>query len=162
MLDKETYYLKKMKLLMLQIFNMVVKTEETALKETANSHNLSVAEMHTLVAVGKHDPDTMTNIASKLLINVSTLSIAINKLEKKGYVERIRTEEDRRVVRIKLTNKGRKALETHEKFYFDMVEEACGDMDEQEKRIFIQSLENMSEFFMQKLSSYEEKAVKSS
>lgn len=162
MLDKETYYLKKMKLLMLQIFNMVVKTEETALKEAANSHNLSVAEMHTLVAVGKHDPDTMTNIASKLLINVSTLSIAINKLEKKGYVERIRTEEDRRVVRIKLTNKGRKALEAHEKFYFDMVEEACGDMDEQEKRIFIQSLENMSEFFMKKLSSYEEKAAKSS
>lgn len=162
MLDKETYYLKKMKLLMLQIFNMVVKTEETALKEAANSHNLSVAEMHTLVAVGKHDPDTMTNIASKLLINVSTLSIAINKLEKKGYVERIRTEEDRRVVRIKLTNKGRKALEAHEKFYFNMVEEACGDMDEQEKRIFIQSLENMSEFFMKKLSSYEEKAAKSS
>lgn len=162
MLDKETYYLKKMKLLMLQIFNMVVKTEETALKEAANSHNLSVAEMHTLVAVGKHDPDTMTNIASKLLINVSTLSIAINKLEKKGYVERIRTEEDRRVVRIKLTNKGRKALEAHEKFYFDMVEEACGDMDEQEKRIFIQSLENMSDFFMKKLSSYEEKAAKTS
>ncbi len=160
MLDKETYYLKKMKLLMLQIFNMVVKTEETALKETANSNNLSVAEMHTLVAVGKHDPDTMTNIASKLLINVSTLSIAINKLEKKGYVERIRTEEDRRVVRIKLTPKGRKALEAHEKFYFDMVEETSKDMDEQEKRIFIQSLENMSEFFTKKLSSYDENSAK--
>ena len=45
MLDKETYYLKKMKLLMLQIFNMVMKTEETALKETASSHNISVSEM---------------------------------------------------------------------------------------------------------------------
>ena len=156
MLDKETYYLKKMKLLMLQIFNMVMKTEETALKETASSHNISVSEMHTLVAVGRGEPKTMSTVAGELLINVSTLSIAINKLEKKGYVERIRTESDRRVVRIALTSKGRKALEQHEKFYFDLFEEACRDMDDQEKKIFIQSLENMSQFFSKKLSSYTE------
>lgn len=156
MLDKETYYLKKMKLLMLQIFNMVMKTEETALKETASSHNLSVAEMHTLVAIGRHEAKTMSTVAGELLINVSTLSIAINKLEKKGYVERIRTEADRRVVRISLTSKGRRALEQHEKFYFDLVEEACRDMDEKEKRLFIQSLENMSQFFENKLTSYAE------
>ncbi len=153
-LDKETYYLKKMKTLMLQIFNMVEKTEETALKETANSHNLSVSEMHTLVAIGRHEPKTMSTVAGELLINVSTLSIAINKLEKKGYVERIRTEADRRIVRITLTAKGKKALEQHEKFYYDLVEESCRDMDEQEKKLFIQSLENMSQFFEKKLSSY--------
>ena len=155
-LDKETYYLKKMKLLMLQIFNMVMKTEETALKETASSHNLSVSEMHTLVAVGRHEPKTMSTVASELLINVSTLSIAINKLEKKGCVERIRTEADRRIVRIALTAKGIKALEQHEKFYYDLVEEACRDMDDREKKLFIQSLENMSQFFEKKLSSYTE------
>lgn len=153
-LDKETYYLKKMKTLMLQIFNMVEKTEETALKETANSHNLSVSEMHTLVAIGRHEPKTMSTVAGELLINVSTLSIAINKLEKKGYVERIRTEADRRIVRITLTAKGKKALQQHEKFYYDLVEESCRDMDEQEKKLFIQSLENMSQFFEKKLSSY--------
>jgi len=156
MLDKETYYLKKMKLLMLQIFNMVMKTEETALKETAYSHNLSVAEMHTLVAVGRHEAKTMSTIASELLINVSTLSIAINKLEKKGYVQRLRSETDRRVVRIELTENGREALNYHEKFYFDLVESACQDMDVTEKKLFIQSLENMSQFFENKLSSYAE------
>ena len=157
MLDKETYYLKKTKLLMLQIFNMVMKTEEAAMKQSASSQNLSVAEMHTLVAIGRHEPKTMGTIAGELLVNVSTLSIAVNKLEKKGYAERIRTQEDRRIVRISLTDKGRSALDLHEKFYFDMVEEACGDMDEAEKKLFIQSLENMSHFFEKKLSSLEEK-----
>lgn len=155
MLDKETYYLKKTKLLMLQIFNMVMKTEEAAIRETADSQNLSVAEMHTLVAVGRRGAKTMSTIAGQLRINVSTLSIAINKLEKKGCVKRIRNEEDRRVVRISLTARGRRALEQHEKFYFDMVEEACGHMDEQEKRIFIQSLENIASFFEKKLESAE-------
>ena len=155
MLDKETYYLKKTKLLMLQIFNMVMKTEEVAIREAADSQNLSVAEMHTVVAGGRGGGKTMTTIAGELRINVSTLSIAINKLEKKGCVRRIRNEEDRRVVRISLTAKGRRALDQHEKFYFDMVEEACGSMDEQGKRIFIQSLENMAEFFEKKLDSAE-------
>ena len=68
MLDKETYYLKKMKMLMLHTFNMVLKTEEVALKETDLSDSLSVAEMHTLVAVGRHEAKTMGTIAGELLI----------------------------------------------------------------------------------------------
>ena len=54
------------------------------MKETAESGELSVSEIHTLVAVGRRAPKTMSTIAQDLLINVSTLSIAINKLEKKG------------------------------------------------------------------------------
>ena len=83
MLDKDVYYVKKLKQQMLSIFNMVMKTEEMAMKETAESGELSVSEIHTLVAVGRRAPKTMSTIAQDLLINVSTLSIAINKLEKK-------------------------------------------------------------------------------
>ena len=54
------------------------------MKETAESGELSVSEIHTLVAVGRRAPKTMSTIAQDLLINVSTLSIAINKLEKIG------------------------------------------------------------------------------
>lgn len=151
MLDKETYYLKKMKMLMLHTFNMVLKTEEVALKETDLADVLSVAEMHTLVAVGRHEAKTMGTIAGELLINVSTLSIAINKLEKKGFVRRIRMEDDRRVVRIELTEKGRDALAQHEEFYYKLVEEVSSQMDEDEKKLFIQSLENMARFFEEKL-----------
>ena len=116
MLDKDVYYVKKLKQQMLSIFNMVMKTEELAMKETADSGELSVSEIHTLVAVGRHTPKTMSTIAQDLLINVSTLSIAINKLEKKGFVVRIRDDADRSIVRISLTEKGRAALERHEQF----------------------------------------------
>ena len=52
MLDKDVYYVKKLKQQMLSIFNMVMKTEEMAMKETAESGELSVSEIHTLVARG--------------------------------------------------------------------------------------------------------------
>ncbi len=153
MLDKDMYYVKKLKKQLLNIFNMVLKTEEQAMRETAESSELSVSEIHTLVAVGRRLPKTMSTIAQELLINVSTLSIAVNKLEKKGFVKRIRDDDDRRIVRISLTEKGREALERHELFYFRVVDEALRDMDNEQKRLLVRSLDHMLEFFSSQLSS---------
>ena len=152
MLDKDVYYVKKLKQQMLSIFNMVMKTEEMAMKETAESGELSVSEIHTLVAVGRRAPKTMSTIAQDLLINVSTLSIAINKLEKKGFVMRIRDDADRRIVRISLTEKGRAALERHEQFYYRIVDEAIRDMDNVQKRVLVRSMGHMADFFSAKLN----------
>lgn len=160
MLDKDVYYVKKLKQQMLSIFNMVLKTEELAMKETAENNELSVSEIHTLVAVGRHAPKTMSTIAQELLINVSTLSIAINKLEKKGFVTRIRDNSDRRIVRISLTEKGRNALETHEQFYYSVVDEAIKDMDREQKRILVSSMGNLADFFSSQLEHYNEKLEK--
>ena len=155
MLDKDMYYVKKLKKQLLSIFNMVIKTEEHAMRETADDNELSVSEIHTLVAVGRKSPKTMSSIAQELLINVSTLSIAINKLEKKGFVTRIRDEADRRIVRISLTEKGAEALARHEQFYFRVVDEAIRDMDNGQKRLLIRSMDHMLNFFESQLSSCE-------
>lgn len=154
MLDKETYYKKKLKTLLLYTFNMVVKTEETFMRVTSQNNDLSVAEIHTLVAVGRKQPKTMSEIAAELLINVSTLSISIKKLESRGFVRRLRAPEDRRIVRIELTAKGRKALEDHEKFYYDLVDEAIRDMSEEEKQIYIQATEHLMDYFENKLVEF--------
>lgn len=53
----------------------------------------------------------------------------MNSLVKKKYTERIRSEEDRRVVYIRLTEKGIKAYHHHEEFHkkmTDAVVEALG------------------------------------
>ncbi len=160
MIDKETYYKKKMKTVMLNTVNMVVKTEEAVMRRTSVNNDLSVAEIHTLVAVGRHQPKTMGDIASELLINVSTLSIAIKKLEKKGFVRRLRTVEDRRVVRIELTERGDEALAYHEKFYLDLAEEAMANMDEAEKKAHLKLMERLMQFFENKLLELDEESEK--
>ncbi|MCR4600855.1 MAG: MarR family winged helix-turn-helix transcriptional regulator [Clostridia bacterium] len=152
MLDKDTYYKKKLKLILLQTFNMVLKTEESFMKAASENNDLSVAEIHTLVAVGRKQPKTMSEIAQELLINVSTLSISIKKLEAKGFVSRLRAPEDRRVVRIELTEKGRNALAEHEKFYYDLVEEIVGDVSDDEKQYYINLAEKLMNFFKNKLA----------
>ncbi len=147
MLDKDMYYIKKLKNQLIHIFNMVMKTEEQAVKEMAQADELSVSEIHTLVAVGRKEPKTMGTIAQDLLINVSTLSIAVSKLEGKGFVRRIRDDADRRIVRIVLTKKGREALDVHERFYYRIVDAAIRDMDQEEKRVLIRSMDHLLSFF---------------
>ena len=91
--------------LLVQLFNDILHIEENSLKNI-DLMDLSMTEIHTIEAVGIKDAKTMGEIAHDLRITVGTLSAAITKLIKKGYVERKRTEEDRRVVLVSLTSKG--------------------------------------------------------
>ncbi|MEG1584761.1 MAG: MarR family transcriptional regulator, partial [Anaerovorax sp.] len=114
---------KELNEILVSLFNSVLKMEENALRKASN-HNLSLTEIHTLVAVGGGRPKTMTQVANTLKISVGTLTVAINKLLKKEYVNRFRVPEDRRIVKIELTQKGKDAVLEHEKFHLNMVGEA--------------------------------------
>lgn len=138
---------KKVNDILVNLFNMVLKLEEEALQESLFK-DLSITEAHTLVAIGKGRPKTMTHVANLLGINVSTLTTAINKLVKKGYVERLRDEEDRRIVRIHLTDDGIEAVKAHESFHEDMIREALSHVPEEELPKFISSIDNMHKFLM--------------
>lgn len=53
-------------------------------------------------------PDiTVSQLGQALSVHVSTASNLLDKLARAGLVERLRSEEDRRVVRLRLTDKGR-------------------------------------------------------
>ena len=75
--------------LLVDLFNDILKIEQKSLTQ-GNFSDLSLTEVHTLEAIGLYDSKTMSEVASKLEITVGTLTTAINKLIKKGYVERKR------------------------------------------------------------------------
>jgi len=106
--------------------------------------------VHTIEAIGMYHPRTMTEVANDLNITVGTLTTAITKLVKKGYVERTRGEEDRRSVMIALTRKGKLAYRVHEKFHQDMISETIKGLTDEEEEVLIRSLEKVNSFFKSK------------
>ena len=102
--------------LLVQLFNDILHIEEKAIKSTGID-NLSITEIHTIDAIGTEGNKTMGEIANNLRITVGTLTTAINRLIKKGYVERKRIEEDRRVVIVNLTESGQKVFDSHNIFH---------------------------------------------
>ena len=133
---------------LVSVFNDILTIEESELKKS-QFDDISIKEMHTIEAIGLHNERTSSEVAKRLSVTVGTLTVAINNLEKKGYVERVRCESDRRVVRLKLTNRGRLFYRVHSHFHKKMVEAALNDMNEDEKHALIKGLGNLHNFLKQ-------------
>ena len=89
----------------------------------------------------------MSSVAKTLGITVGTLTISINGLVKKGYVHRVRSDADRRVVLVSLTEKGEKAYYHHEEFHREMTNAVLNRLDEKEIPVLMKTLDGLSEFF---------------
>lgn len=135
--------------LLVMLFNDILEIEEKALQQ-GELKDLSVTEIHTIEAIGMYKPRTMTEVANDLGITVGTLTTAITKLVKKGYVERTRGEEDRRAVMIALTRKGKLAYRVHDKFHQEMISETIGGLTDEEEEVLVKSLDKINKFFMEK------------
>lgn len=145
--------------LLVDTFNDILGIEQKAL-QAGVFKDVSVTEIHTIEAIGMYDVKNMSEVASKLDITVGTLTTAINHLVKKGYVERMKTEQDRRIVQIKLTKRGKLAFRIHEKFHMDMVKETIEGLSKQEEDILIRSLEKLNLFFKVKYNLKDNKEFK--
>ncbi|MEG0856048.1 MAG: MarR family transcriptional regulator [Terrisporobacter sp.] len=138
--------------LLVQLFNDILHIEEKALKDTGFS-NLSITEIHTIEAIGTEGNRTMGEIAHDLRITVGTLTTAINRLIKKGYAERKRIEEDRRVVLVNLTEKGREVFDTHSVFHKEMIDGILENFQGEDLKILTKTLSKASRFFEKKYQS---------
>ena len=132
--------------ILVNLFNEILGIEEKALT-SSEFRDISVNDMHILEAVGTEEPRSMSSVAKSLSVTVGTLTIAMNNLVKKGYVNRARSEEDRRVVLISLSEKGEKAYYHHQKFHYDMIQAIMTDLDETQMDALTQALKKLRAFF---------------
>ena len=131
---------------LVQLFGDILKIEEKSLQE-GEFADISVTEIHIIEAIGTGEGRTMSEIAHDLSITVGTLTTAINRLIKKEYVERKRIEEDRRVVLVNLTEKGKKAFANHAKFHEEMIDWLIEGFDKEEEKVVIATLSKLTTFF---------------
>ncbi|MPN41767.1 hypothetical protein SDC9_189322 [bioreactor metagenome] len=102
--------------------------------------------MHTLEGIGLYDTRTMSETAASLGITTGTLTVAVDRLVRKGYVERQRDTSDRRVVRIRLTRKGKLAFRMHNKFHKLLVDRIVEPLDEPGRQMLMRLLTQVSGF----------------
>lgn len=128
------------------MFNDILKIEEHVLINEEYK-DISITDMHIIETIGYDSSRNMTSVAKDIGITVGTLTIAINNLVKKEYVKRTRSQKDRRVVLICLTQKGQKAYKHHEQFHGAMIEEIKSQMSEEEEKILTKMLNSIYNYF---------------
>ena len=132
--------------LLVNLFNSVLDAESKAII-TEEYKDVTNNDMHIIEAVGVKEPKNMSQIAKYLSVTVGTLTVNMNSLEKKGYIVRERSKEDKRVVLVTLTEKGKKAFFHHRDFHKAMIRAAIKDLDETEMEALIQCLTKLKIFF---------------
>ena len=131
---------------LVNLFRDVMTLEEGAII-TQDFQNITNNDMHVIQAIGLEEPKNMTTIARLLSVTVGTLTIAMNSLVKKGYVTRERGKEDRRVVYISLSDKGRRAYEHHEEFHHRMIDAVLEDLTQEETESLVKALAKLNKWF---------------
>ncbi|MBC2601510.1 MarR family winged helix-turn-helix transcriptional regulator [Puniceicoccus vermicola] len=78
----------------------------------------------------------VNEIGEKVLLTSGSITTAVQRLEKKGLVERIRDDLDRRVVRVELTQVGRSLIESSFREHSQRLDELFSVFTEEEKDQF--------------------------
>ena len=132
---------------LVEVFNDVLHLEEASLMRSG-CKNLTVSEMHVLEAVqkGEHD-ETMSELAARLHVTASTLTVAVKTLEQKGYLVRQRATDDRRKVTVHLTQPARDALRHHAGFHQELVEQVSTQLPPEQMKALTQALECLHQYF---------------
>ena len=132
--------------ILVKLFIDIMTIEEKEII-TEEFKDITNNDMHVIEAIGVDEARNMSTVSKLMSVTMGTLTIAINGLVNKGYVNRTRSEADKRVVFVSLTEKGKKAYNHHAKFHKDMIEAIVKKFDEKDIEIVVEALGNLLVFF---------------
>lgn len=127
-------------------FNRILYLEERWIQQ-AGLDDLTISEMHMLVAIGERENKSMSSVAEQASLTNGTVTTMVKKLERKGYVARRQDKEDKRVVRVGLSDKGREALSFHQAFHLEMVNHIMGGLEPHEGETFLRMIDRLNHYF---------------
>lgn len=103
---------------------------------------LTPTQSQVLAVLAAKGPCSVSGLAAELAVTQPTISDAVGALRRKRLVDAARAEDDRRVVRVRLTAAGRRAAsETGE--WPDFLLRAIASLDESERGVFVRGIIKM-------------------
>ena len=141
---------KNLNTILVDTFNIILKYEENSLKTIASTP-LTVAEAHMLEAIQKNGGvTTVSDLAARLSITLPTTTVAVKRLEKKGFVTKMPSSSDGRSFVISLTALGKKVDRAHSLFHLKMVKSISREFDEVQQEALLTAIEKLNAFFKEK------------
>ena len=89
----------------------LIQASELYTKELNKKYQISSAQLNCILTLDENGPLPLSKIAEHMMVKSSTVTGVVDRLEKKGFAERMRNSPDRRVITIQLTETGKKLAE---------------------------------------------------
>ena len=90
----------------------IAKIEEEALAESRFSE-LTGKQMHYLEAISNLNNPNLGELATELNLSEPSITAIIDKFEEKGFIRKVKSDEDRRVSHIHMAERGKEIEKVH-------------------------------------------------
>lgn len=127
----------------LQKFRLIIGSVRQHSRALEAACGIGGTQVWMLATIADKPDITVSQLGQALSIHVSTASNLLDKLARAGLVERVRGEEDRRVVRLRLTDKGRDIVARAPRPLTGLVVDALEKMPEDSLAKLDQELANL-------------------
>ena len=135
--------------ILVKIFNQIMFNEETSLQQKIGN-KITIRNVHIIEAIynaEKQNQANISNIAKNLNITTGTLTVALNKLEKQGYIIKKQSATDKRVFYVALTNAGKKINNAHIQYHKEMIDLIISNLSTKEAANLIDLLSKLKYYF---------------
>jgi DNA-binding MarR family transcriptional regulator len=132
---------------LVHLFNDLLRIEEKTLQKQCGP--LSMREIHIIesVCAQQEDDNTMTVLAAMQRVTVGSLTVAVKTLESKGYVQRVRSDTDKRRVHVLPLPPALEVEKHHREYHRRMVQAVTSAISRDKLDVLIQSLHAISDYF---------------
>ena len=91
---------------------------------------ISMTQLHVMYLLEHHGELAMSRLAETLDVSLSAATGLVDRVEERGFVERVRVAQDRRIVLVRITDAGRQMLEDVEVLRVGIIRQVLDELDE--------------------------------
>ena len=122
----------------------ILRATELSSRNLAQESGLTPSQLIILQMIGRIDQPTPCEIAKRASLTQATVTSLIDKLERRGMVQRRRDTADKRRVFVDITNEGHKALAAAPDLLQERFESRFTKMPDWEQAFLITALERVA------------------
>lgn len=131
-----------------RLVNLLIATDKNlkrTIEKRAEGTGVYRSQHRLLMILGRNPDISQTMLAEKLEISPAAVTVSLKKLEKSGYIARQCSEDDNRINRVVITEKGQDVIEQSINYFKEMERAFFEGFSEEEKNQLGKMLERIAE-----------------
>ena len=118
------------------ILNKSEQLEEVA-KQKTDLKSLTAKQLYCIELIHSLENPTLSELTGKLQITKASTSVMLDRLEEHGFIQKVKSDNDRRSAHVHLTEKGDKAAHLHTDVHKQFAMLLTKELTDSEKDILI-------------------------
>jgi DNA-binding MarR family transcriptional regulator len=142
---KMANYHKEINKMIERLVHRVLTYDRTGFKAGMKSETLSLLDIYILKKIGEVESKKIYELVNEMEMDRGIVASSTNKLVSCGFVEKQKSQEDKRVFILRLTEEGKSLWEKNQNVHSDLLSVVLGEITLNEEKAILKFLSKMNQ-----------------